>query len=74
MRIAMRAAGCKLAAVVLIGLLAAPALAQEEDAKPWFDVPSLEVQKPLWQWLCVALFVAACLAVALKNPRRSHLD
>lgn len=58
-------------------VLAAPsAMAQpaKADPNPPFDVPGL-VEGTVWlPWVFAFLFVAACGAVAFKNPRRSHLD
>ena len=53
--------------------LALPALAQEEE-KPWNYVPVLESEKPVFQWLAAVLFMVGCVAIAFKNPHRSHLD
>lgn len=54
-------------------LLAAPALAQEEE-KPWNYVPVLEHEKQVIPWIVAVLFIVGCVAIAFKNPHRSHLD
>ena len=65
--------------ILALGLLAIffalPVLAQQsEEDKPWFDVPTLELQKPYIQWIFGMLFVAVSLLIAFKNPHRTHLD
>lgn len=55
-------------------LLAVPALAQEEEEKPWNYVPVLEYEKEIFQWIAAVLFMVGCVAIAFKNPHRSHLD
>jgi hypothetical protein len=55
-------------------LLAAPALAQDEEEKPWNYVPVLDAEKQIFQWIAAVLFIVACVAIAFKNPHRSHLD
>jgi len=62
-------------ALLLVGPLASPALAADDDAEgPWLDVPNLPWQTAWVQWLVGAAFAGACIAVAFKNPHRSHLD
>ena len=63
--------------VLLIAIAGAPgAAAQDQDKAegPWYDVPALPPQKPWLQWVVGTVFGLACLAVALKNPHRTHLD
>ena len=55
-------------------LLAVPALAQDEEEKPWNYVPVLEYEKEIFQWIAAVLFMVGCVAIAFKNPHRSHLD
>jgi hypothetical protein len=64
------------AAFLALGLLAAPVRAEEPAERP-FEEPGLSYAKrsaPYIQWATGALFVAACVAAAFKNPHRSHLD
>ncbi|MCG3125952.1 MAG: hypothetical protein CHACPFDD_00780 [Phycisphaerae bacterium] len=72
----MRSRGWRGLAAVLIGLcvLATPALAQDDEEKPFFDVPTKPLVKPYAQWGVGVLFVIAILAIAFKNPARTHLD
>ena len=63
------------AVTLMLVILAVPALAQPaEDSGPWYDVPVLEPSKPWLQWIFAGVFAALCLALALKNPHRTHLD
>ena len=62
-----------LVGVVLL-VLAAPALAQDDEDKPFFDVPALPPEKPWIQWLLGVGFMIGCLGIAFKNPHRTHLD
>jgi hypothetical protein len=64
-----RLAGRGLAALAL----AVPALAQDEPP-PWTYVTELESEKQIFQWVAAALFIVGCVAIAFKNPHRSHLD
>ncbi len=60
--------------VLGLGLLAAPARA--EDPKP-FQEPGIVYADPgglYIQWLAGALFIAAVVLIAIKNPHRSHMD
>lgn len=63
-------------ATVLIGLsfLASPVFAQDEEEKPFFDVQVKPLVKPYAAWGVGVLFVIAILAIAFKNPARTHLD
>lgn len=66
-----------LALTLVLVVLTAPALAQQnsDDAdQPWLDVPNLEYKKPWLPWLFGAIFIIGCVAIAFKNPHRSHLD
>jgi len=59
-----------------LALLAVPVEARAEDEKP-FEEPGivyLPRQEPYIQWLAGGLIVVACLAVAFKNPHRTHFD
>lgn len=65
--------------VALIGtglLLSTTVLAQpvEPDLGPFYDVNTIPDGRPWLQWLIGGLFIAACLAVAIRNPHRTHLD
>jgi len=53
---------------------AAKAQSQDEAEGPWYDVPALPPEKPWLQWVVGTVFGLACLAMALKNPHRTHLD
>ncbi|MFO0838790.1 MAG: hypothetical protein U1D55_09705 [Phycisphaerae bacterium] len=58
-------------------LLAAPLLAQSkkgEDRVEPFDVVGLDHTRPWIPWVFAFVFVAGCVAIALKNPHRGHLD
>ncbi len=59
---------------LVLALLAPPALAQDDDDKPFYDVPAREAEKPWLQWLVGAGFILGCLGIAFKNPHRTHLD
>jgi hypothetical protein len=54
-------------------LLAVPALGQDEPP-PWTYVTELESEKQIFQWVAAVLFIVGCVAIAFKNPHRSHLD
>jgi hypothetical protein len=54
-------------------LLAVSAFAQEKKPE-WHDVPFLPTSAPWLQWLFGVVLVLLCLAMAFKNPHRSHLD
>ncbi|MEW6251868.1 MAG: hypothetical protein AB1716_14575 [Planctomycetota bacterium] len=57
-----------------LGLTVAPV--QAADNKP-FREPGIvfpDESGAYITWLAGALFAAACLLVAVKNPHRSHLD
>ncbi len=63
-------------AIVLLGLCAAPAAAQQKSDKP-FTEPGLVFADSTMgyvQWLAGVLLVAAVTVVAIKNPHRSHMD
>lgn len=55
---------------------AAPALAQQKNEAPQapFDIQGMPHEGGWIPWLFAFLLAVACLAVAFKNPRRSHLD
>ena len=56
--------------------LAAPVLAQDkkkEEMPPW-DVQALERGYGWVPWVFAFLFAAAVVAIAFKNPHRTHLD
>lgn len=40
--------------------------AQKETGPP-------EESKPIIQWVCVVIFAGLCIAIAFKNPKRTHL-
>lgn len=53
----------------------AAAFAQDKGEKqPPYDVNGLPPEKVWVPWLFAFLFIVGCVAIALKNPRRSHLD
>ncbi|MBN1512715.1 MAG: hypothetical protein JXB13_11935 [Phycisphaerae bacterium] len=56
------------AAVAMLTCLqwASPLLAQESVGPP-------QPSKPVFQWLFALGITIVCIAVAFKNPRRSHL-
>ena len=62
--------------VPILLLFAVPARAQDQAEKPFEEpgVSYLPRRSPYIQWIAGALFVAACLFVAFKNPHRTHLD
>lgn len=66
---------CVLTAMVTV---AAPALAQkssgDEEPLPPFDVPGLSHTKQWVPWVVAFLFTGVTIAIAFKNPHRSHLD
>lgn len=73
MRVTARHQG--LAAVLTSLLLAAPAWAQKSDQKlPPFDVQGLEHKRVWVPWVFASAFVLLTVAIAFKNPRRSHQD
>ena len=55
---------------VLALWLAGPAAAQESAD----GVRALETKKAVVEWAIGTVFLAACLVVAFKNARRTHLD
>ena len=62
-------------AVAAVVLLAVPAFGQDDDpAANWSDVSLLARSKPYIQWVVAAVFIVGCLAIAFKNPHRTHLD
>jgi hypothetical protein len=66
-----------LATFLIVFILAAPALAQDDDEKKPFREPGiryLEHRKPYVEWLAGSVIIIACLLIAFKNPHRSHLD
>jgi hypothetical protein len=65
-----------LGSLALVSVVAAPpALAQDDDDAPYFDVsPTLAPVSPWKQWVAAGLFAAGVLAIAFKNPHRTHLD
>ena len=65
------------AVVVALALLSGPLTARADDEAPPPREPGIiytEEGKPYIQWIAGTLIVLACLLVAFKNPRRSHLD
>ncbi len=64
-----------LAPLVVSFLLSVPAWAQKADEKlPPFDVQGLEHKRVWVPWVFASLFVLLTVAIAFKNPRRSHQD
>jgi len=47
---------------------------RDDNPQPPYDVPALERKKIIVPWVFAFLFAAATIAVAMKNPHRSHLD
>ena len=71
-----RLARLAIAATTMLSLFAVPAPAQEKEEKP-FEEPGisyLQRRDPYIEWIAGVLIVVACLAVAFKNPHRTHLD
>ncbi|MBK9120198.1 MAG: hypothetical protein IPM18_11440 [Phycisphaerales bacterium] len=69
----LRAALCLLTA---LSAFATPVYAQS-DEKPKFREPNvtfLPTQSQYIQWLAGTLIIAGVLAIAFKNPHRTHLD
>ncbi len=63
-------------AILMLGLAATPARAQNKDDKP-FTEPGIvfaDATMGYIQWLAGVLIVAAVTLVTIKNPHRSHLD
>lgn len=64
-------------AVLALAFFAAPPAARAQDEEKPYREPGLllmEQRKPYIEWIAGTLIVLACLLVAMKNPRRSHLD
>jgi hypothetical protein len=57
---------------------APPAQAQrssgDDEPLPPFDVPGLTHTKQWVPWVVAFLFAGVTIAIAFKNPHRSHLD
>ena len=53
-----------------------PAWAQDKGAEkqPPFDVSGLPPERVWLPWIFAFLFLVGCVLIALKNPRRTHLD
>jgi hypothetical protein len=63
--------------VTALAALAPPALAQrsgDEEPQPPFDVQGLSHTRQWVPWVMAFLFAGATIAIAFKNPHRSHLD
>lgn len=63
--------------VVLLSLGLPRATAQEGEQEKPFQEPGItyrETQKPYIQWAVGTFLILAVLAVAFKNPHRTHLD
>jgi hypothetical protein len=63
--------------VLFCAVLAAPVRAQEEQEEVQFQEPGITyktAEKPYIQWLAGLVMVLAVVAVAFKNPHRTHLD
>ncbi len=60
--------------LLLLALCVAPVRAADE--KPFVEpnISFAERSGEYIQWVAGALFIAACLLSAVKNPHRSHLD
>jgi hypothetical protein len=61
---------------VAVWAMAATVLAQpaKPEKLPPFDVQGMTFSATWVSWIFVAFFIAGSLAIAFKNPRRSHLD
>ena len=57
-----------------LGPSAAFAQPKKEMKLPPYDVKGLDTGSVWVPWLFVAAFIGGALAIAFKNPRRSHLD
>lgn len=62
-----------------LALLTSPAFAQkkkgdDEERLPPYDVAGLNHSKQIVPWVAAFLFACAVLAIAFKNPHRTHLD
>lgn len=62
--------------LLISGALAAPALAQKpaEELHEPYDVPGLPHSRIWIPWVFAFAFAGACIAIAFKNPHRTHLD
>jgi hypothetical protein len=64
-----------LLAVLLLGMLANPALAREEEERlPPYDVNGMAHGKMWVPWVFAFLFSGGCMAIAFKNPHRSATE
>lgn len=64
-----------LAALFLV--LSAPAAtlaAEREEPKPPYDVSGFPRKKVWVPWVFGFAFAGACVAIAFKNPHRTHMD
>lgn len=59
-----------LAALGVWAAFATTALAADDG----FTAPEVEAEGAWLKWVCVAVFTLAILAVAFKNPKRTHLS
>lgn len=64
------------AATVLLATAPASAQRRSDDAEklPPYDVDGLEHRKQWVPWVAAFLLAGAVVAIAFKNPHRSHLD
>jgi hypothetical protein len=72
-RVGPASRGAALGALTAMGILGgkvSTVLAQFQEQGP----PQLPDKPPTWAWVIGGLFLAACLVVAFKNPKRSHLN
>lgn len=61
--------------LAVVAVMTSAGFAQDEE-KPFVE-PGLilaPTEKPIIQWLAASLFIVACVGIAFKHPRRSHLD
>jgi hypothetical protein len=55
-------------------LLAVPGQAATDEKLPPYDVVGLKHSRQWVPWIAAFLFLAAGVAIAFKNPHRTHLD
>jgi hypothetical protein len=65
-----------LAGVLALALLGPPAVAQDDEDQRFREpgINYMAFREPYIEWIFGAAIIVACLAVAFKNPHRSHLD
>jgi hypothetical protein len=73
---ALKNLAARLGGVAIAVFLAVPALAQakKDDPQPPWDVPGLPNEKVWIPWVLAFVFFAGVVALAFKNPHRTHQD